>query len=98
MHKIIRLTHISSQQLLSEFGLRRCWSSNRLSLVRLTKNPKNDPTDGCKDDCCDVCPDERDIRQTCSKPPDADWNPDWDVDRGCIEWKHVEDYHLWGYT
>ena len=88
----------NESKILSEFGLRRCRSSNRLSLVKLTKNSKNDPTDGCKEHCCDVCPDEGNIRQTCSKPPIVDWKPDWDEDMGCDEWKHVKNYHLWGYT
>ena len=81
----------------SEFELRRCRNSNRLSLVR----KKTSPAPACTRKCCEYCPDEGDIHKRCAHPTEDDgWDDDWDEDKICDKytWKWINGYHLWGYT
>ena len=77
---------------LSEVEFQRCGKSNRLSLVKSVK--KTRPV--CTRDCCKHCPDEGEIHEKCKQPIDPNHN--WDEGMNCGEWKHIEGYHLWGYT
>ena len=82
---------------LSEFELRRCGNSNRLSLVR----KKTSRAPACTRKCCEYCPDEGDIHKRCAHPTEDDgWDDDWDEDKICdkYKWKWIIGYHLLGYT
>ena len=76
--------------------MRRCADSNRLTLVRSAKKTKDSSTPPCTKECCKHCPDDGDMDKKCDHP--TDWDDDWDEDTTCDKWKHIDGYHLWGYT